>query len=208
MTEPVTLSSLIRDPASSIDAIGAWLDGLADDERVAQIRTLGRSDQRALYAKAEAARVMTLDDVVPPGTPARTEVIHEGRNTLPLVIPSLKLFQKRFARTEDGSARLFGYNQSPFLGPIGPGFYVAYETAGRPEWEPRGGVVVDYFQVPDGPVPDGWPKVVPNSKGLSYFVYNGTRDFLRLVSKHVSIGAAYKGEKSLGQFFMLCRRER
>ena len=207
MSGDTTLLSLVEDPSASIESIGAWLDGLDEDVRLAQIRSLGRKPQRALYGKAQASAPMTLDDVVPPGTPARTEVIHEGRNTLPLP-GSLKLFQKRFARTEDGTPRLFGYNQSPFVGPIGPGCFVALTTAGKPEWEARGGVVVDYFQVPDGPIPDGWPRVVKNSRGLSFFVYDGTRDFLRRVSKHVSIGAAYKGEKALDHYFMLCRRER
>jgi len=118
---------------------------------------------------------------------------------------SMKLFQKRFCKPEDGSERLFGYNQSPFLRTIGPGFFVAIATKGNVEWEDRGALVIDYFQVPDGAVVDGWPKVIPNSKGLQMFVYNGTRDFMRKVSKHVSIGAAYKGEKALDHYFILCR---
>lgn len=206
MPDKTSLIDLIRDPETSIEAIGTMLDGLSADLRLAETRTLGRADQRALYGKAAKARPLTLEDYVPANVAARTEVIHDGKNTLPLP-GSLKLFQKRFARPDDGTARLFGYNQSPFLGPIGPGFFVAIPTAGRPEWEPRGAIVVDYFQVPDGPVPDGWPRVVPNSKGLQTFVYNGTRDFLRHVSTHVSIGAAYKGEKALDHYFMLCRAE-
>ncbi len=206
MSADTNLLSLVQDPSAAIEAIGAFLDGLPADRRLAETRSLARGDQRALYGKAEASAPLTLGDYVPAITPARTEVIHDGRNTLPLPA-SLKLFQKRFARPEDGTPRLFGYNQSPFLGPIGPGFFVALATAGRSEWEARGGIVVDYFQVPDGPVPDGWPKVVPNSKGLQTFVYNGTRDFLRKVSAHVSIGAAYKGEKALDHYFMLCRQE-
>ncbi|HVK62829.1 MAG TPA: hypothetical protein VM694_00050, partial [Polyangium sp.] len=103
------------------------------------------------------------------------------------------------------SERLFGYNQSPFLGTVGPGFFVAVPTKGRPEWEARGQIVIDYFQVPDGPVAAGWPKVIPNSKGLQILVYNGTRDYMRKVSTQVSIGAAYKGEKALDHYFILCR---
>jgi hypothetical protein len=37
------------------------------------------------------------------------------------------------------------------------------------------------------------------------FVYNNTRDFMRRVSQHVSIGTAYKGDKALGAWFVLCR---
>ena len=190
---------------SSIDAIGAYLDGLSAAERLAETRTLGRADQRRLYEKAASAAPLTLDDFVPAGTPPRTQIIHDGRNTLPLPA-SLRLFQKRFCRPESGEGRLFGYNQSPFLRTVGPGFFVAVPTAGNPTWEKRGAIVIDYFQVPDGPVVEGWPKVVPNTKGLQVFVYDKTRDFMRRVSKHVTVGTAYKVEKALDHYFMLCRQ--
>ncbi len=195
---------LIQDPSVTIDAIGTYLDGLSAEDRLAETRTLSRDEQRKLYQRAEKAPPITLEHFVPPDMLPLAPVHHDGRNTLPL--PSgWKLFQKRFCRPEDGSARLFGYNQSPFLSTVGPGFFVAIPTKGRAEWEPRGAIVIDYFQVPDGPVAAGWPKVVPNSKGLQVLVYNGTRDYMRSVSKHVSIGAAYKGEKALDHYFILCR---
>ena len=93
------------------------------------------------------------------------------------------------------------------MGWIGPGFFVGKKTAGNAAWEERGKVVIDYFEVPDSPVVEGWPKVVPNSKGLQVFVYHKTRDFMRRVSNHVSIGEAYKKEKSMGVNFILCRGE-
>lgn len=199
------LRELIHDESESIEAIGRYLDGLTAEDRLAETRTLSRDDQRKLYRKAEKAAPITLEDFVPTDIEKLSAVHHDGRNTLPLPA-SLKLFQKRFCRPEDGSERLFGYNQSPFLGTVGPGFFVAIPTKGRGgEWEARGAIVIDYFQVPDGPVAPGWPKVIPNSKGLQMFVYNGTRDFMRKVSKHVSIGAAYKGEKALDHYFILCR---
>ena len=93
--------------------------------------------------------------------------------------PHLRLFEKRFCRPKDGSARLFGYNESPFLTVIGPGSFVGVSTAPNPAWAERGAVVIDYFQVPDGTVATGWPPVVPNTKGLQRFAYNKTRDFMR-----------------------------
>lgn len=195
---------LIQDSSATIDAIASYLDGLSAEDRLSETRTLSRDEQRKLYQRAEKAPPITLDHFVPADMAKLSPVHHDGRNTLPLP-KSLKLFQKRFCRPEDGSSRLFGYNESPFLGTVGPGFFVAVPTAGRPEWEARGGVVIDYFQVPDGPVAAGWPKVIPNSKGLQMFVYNGTRDYMRKVSTHVSIGAAYKGEKALDHYFILCR---
>lgn len=203
---------MLRDDSADIAAIAAHLDGLSAEDRLAETRTLGRNEQRRLYRAAERSAPLTLDHFVPAGTGPRVAVHHCGRNTLPLP-SSLKLFEKRFARPEGGEAqRLFGYNQSPFIGSIGPGFFVAVPTARdagvpgwQPEWEARGAVVVDYFQIPDGPVPDGWPPVVPNTRGLQVFVYHHTRDFMRGVSTHVSIGAAYKVEKALNHYFILCR---
>jgi hypothetical protein len=202
---PLSLRDLLRDDGARIDAIAAHLDGLAHAERLAETRTLNRSEQRRLYRAAERSAPLTLDDFVPAGTAPRTQVIHHGRNTLPLPGP-LKLFQKRMARPEGGGERLFGYNESPFISTVGPGFFVTVLTAGRAEWEARGAVVVDYFQIPDGAVPEGWPPVIPNTKGLQRFVYHRTRDFMRRVSAHVTIGAAYKVEKALDHYFVLCRQ--
>jgi hypothetical protein len=131
-------------------------------------------------------------------------VRHRGRNTLPMP-RKLQLFEKRFCRPESRDDGLFGYNQSPFIGTVGPGFFVAVSTASNPAWRDRGAVVVDYFQVPDGKVASDWPKVIPNTQGLQRFVYHRTRDFMRRVSKHVTIGAAYKVEKKLDHYFVLVR---
>ncbi len=200
----MSLRDLVRDDAP-LDAVAAHLDALSPDARLAETRALGRGEQRRLYRKAEGAAPLGLDDFVPAGVAPRVEVIHDGRNTLPLP-GGLKLFQKRFCRPDDGGARLFGYNQSPFLGTIGPGFFVAVLTAGNAAWEARGAVVIDYFRVPDGPVAAGWPPVVPNTRGLQRFVYHRTRDFMRRVSKHVTIGAAYREEQALDHYFILCKK--
>ena len=121
--------------------------------------------------------------------------MHEGWNTLPL--PSgIRTFQKRFCRPDGDNTRLFGYNHGATMGLIGPGFFVAVLTEGNNDWMARGAVVIDYFQTPDGAVAEGWPNVIPNSKGLQRFVYYQTRDFMRRVSSHVTVGAAYKGRKT------------
>ena len=145
-----------------------------------------------------------MDDLAPPSAAPLTEVRQHGQNTLPLP-PPWKRFEKRVCRPADGSSRLFGYNEGATRPLIGPGYFVAYSTADHPQWRERGGVVVDYAQVPDGPVVPGWPAVVPNSQGLQMFVFKGTSDFLRKISAHVSIGAAYKGDKPLDHYFMLVR---
>lgn len=200
----MTLSKMIVDPGTPIAEIARHLDGLSAAARREALSQTTRDEQRALYDKAAASPKLTLDDFVPPGLAPRSPVTHFGRNTLPL-LPSWRFFEKRFARPDDGSPRLFGYNHSPTKPLIGPGYFVTVFTAGNPSWEERGAVVIDYFQVPDGDVPAGWPKVVPNSQGLQMFVYQGTRDFMRKVSEGVSIGSAWKGEKKLDHYFTLVR---
>jgi hypothetical protein len=200
----MSLTDLIDDPATSIDAIARHLDGLAADARRTELDRLDRARQRTLYEKAAHAAPLDLTFFVGDAHP-RSEVIHDGVNTLPL--PSLlRRFQKRFCLPEHGAERLFGYNEGPTRKLIGPGYFVAISTAGQAQWHARGAVVVDYFQVPDGPVASGWPRVVANDSGLQRFVYHQTRDFMRRVSRHVSIGAAYKREQPLGHYFVLCRR--
>ena len=72
--------------------------------------------------------------------------------------------------------------------------------------DPRGHIVVDYFMCPAGELPTGWPEVVPNVVGLQRFVFHHCRDYLRRVSKHVSIGKAYKDEATVMGYFVLARQ--
>ncbi len=201
---PVDIARLIHDATAGIDTIAEQLDRASHEERIGALHSLDRSAQRALYRKAADSRPLHLDDFVPRTVPALVEVRHFGRNTLPLP-PAHRLFEKRFCRPDDGSERLFGYNHAPSKWLIGPGYFVLMPTSGHARWQERGALLVDYFQVPDGPVPDHWPAVVRNARGLQRFVYDGTRDFLRRVSTHVTIGAAYKGERALDHYFVLCR---
>lgn len=187
-----------------IAEIAAHLDGLSFAECKAEAHALGRAEQRKLYRAAAKSPALTFDDLTPPSKPARAEVIHHGRNTLPVPGP-FRNFEKRMCRPESGGARAFGYNEGASRPLIGPGYFVAIPTAGNAAWEERGPIVVDYFQVPGEPVADGWPKVVPNTVGLQILVFNKTRDFLRKVSSRVTIGAAYKVEKALDHYFILVR---
>lgn len=190
--------------ATPISEIARHLDGLSPAARREALAATTRAEQRSLYEKAKASAPITMADLIPEGVEAGAQVRHFGRNTLPLPA-AWRTFEKRFARPQDGSVRGFGYNESPTRSLIGPGFFVAIRCDGNDAWMERGAVVIDYFQVPDGPVPTNWPRVVPNSKGLQMFVYQGTRDFMRKVSEGVSIGSAYKGEKKLDHYFTLVR---
>ena len=204
MTGTTGLTELVDDPHVGVDAIGTYLDRLDGDMRWREVGALGRSRQRTLFEKAAHAREIDFAHFVGDAR-VREEVIHDGVNTLP-VLPALRRFQKRFCRPDRAGARLFGYNEGPTRRWIGPGYFVAIPTADKPAWSARGAVVVDYFQIPDGDVAEGWPKVVDNHWRLQRFVYEATRDFMRRVSAHVSIGAAFKRERPLDHYFVLCRR--
>ena len=202
----MSLADLLAQPTPSLDDIAAHLDGADFDTRLSETRGLGRAQQRKLYELAAGAEALTLEDFVPADRDPLQPVRHHGTNTLPLP-GTFRAFEKRFCRPEAGEGRLFGYNHGATEGIIGPGYFVTIPTAGNAAWEERGAIVVDYFQVPDAAVPSEWPTVKPNSAGLQRLVYYQTRDFMRKVSTHVTIGAAFKVEKSLGHFFTLVRQD-
>lgn len=194
---------------AGIAQIATHLDALEPRERELQANDLGGREQRALWEVAADAPRIELDHFVPLARPALDPVHHPGRNTVPSP-PPFQRFQKRFCKPRGESARLFGYNVSSAWF-VRPGYFVAYSTAGHDAWKDRGGVVIDYWKVPDDDVPDAWPKIVPNSQGLQALAYHRTRDFMRKVSDHVSIGRAAKedagGDRFLDFWFTLCRQE-
>ncbi len=197
-----TLETML-DASKSIQEIGAMLDDLDAAARWEQLNTLGRAHQRTLYDLAEHANPLTLDDFVPPELEPLTPVVHRGRNSLPL--PGLSLFSKIMTRQPSGD--IVGYNDSPVGFLVGPGYYTTVMT--KDEWADRGAVVVDYYQPPaEGPIPNGWPWLRANWVGIQVVVYFQTRDFMRKVSKHVTIGAAYKYDAmKMDQYFVLCRED-
>jgi hypothetical protein len=190
----VFLADLLVDRSADAGAIAGYLDGLDSPARWAQLRRLGRAQQRVLYDAAGGGKI-DLEHFVG-GVDPGVEVVHDGRNTLPLP-PPLSLFQKRFCRMEEGASQVAGFNDGSTRWLLGPGYFVAGPDAD--------GVVFDYTRVP-ATVPSGWPPVVPNSQGLQRFVFAGTRDVVRRVSMHACIGAVFKDGHPLDHYFVLCRR--
>jgi len=183
-----------------IGEIAEYLDGLDHATRLQEMYSLSGADQMRLYEKAAASPPLDLAYFVPPDVPDRREVIHYGKNSQPI----FRMFQKRWCRPAGVKDRLWGYNETVVRPWIGPGYFVAYETA-QGGSDPRGAIVVDYYQVPDGPVVAGWPSVRPNREGLQRFVYAQTRDYMRRVSACVSIGIAWRKESRVMGTFVLCR---
>jgi hypothetical protein len=154
-------------------------------------------EQRELWKLCEG-QTIDADHFVPPATGTLVEVIHHGRNSL----PAHNFFQKRFTRAEEASSDLYGYNEQSWAWLTGPGYFVAHDTAN--EKEPPGEYVIDYTRIPAKKVAS-WPKILPNDARLGRFVYAGTKDYMRRVSAHVSIGRAHRDGRPMNAWFVLCR---
>jgi hypothetical protein len=202
----MTLTQMITGGLTRIQEIGNFFDGLTHTGRMKEIYQLSSADMAQLYHRAADAEPLTVEHFVPAARPAATEVIHHGFNSL----PAFRRFQKRFCRSAQAGSQdpaFFGYNEGATRPLLGPGYFTLRATAGLKHWERRGALVIDYFLTPDGPVAAGWPEVIPNCQGLQRLVYYQTRDFMRRVSTHVSIGTAFKNEVALGAYFVLCRAD-
>ena len=196
-----TLEEFFGGGRVDLPGLAQYLDGLGDGARAAATVSMTPRQQARLYEAARGFRALTLDHFVPQGVAPLTQVIHAGKNSIPVV----SRFEKRFCRPAAGSTRLWGYNQNPRAVQVasGPGYFVCYAID-------AGEVLIDYCEVPtDKPPgkPDGWPNVRPNSAGLSRFIYNRTKDTMRGVSNHVSIGRAARDGKLMDNWFVLCRRD-
>ena len=179
-------------------AVSDLLDGLSHEQRVEAIRSLNGREQHKLYQSAEGFRPLRLADLVLPGTADMASVRHFGKNTL----PAFQIFEKRFCRPAGFDAEapdhLYGFNFQAMSWATGPGYFVARNSADRPEVE------IDYHQVPPLGAA-GWPRIRGNEQGLSRFVYGFMIDTLRRVSEHVTVGSASRKGKDLGSWFVLCR---
>jgi hypothetical protein len=204
----MTTLPVLVDRGAPIDEIAAFLDGLEHPDRVLACESLAAGQLRKLYERAASSRPLTRADLVPDGIGARDPVYHHGWNSLP--VPT---FARRFGKPMCGMAgtdELGGWNHNTVWVNrlVGPGFFVCRAT--ESEHVDRGAWVVDYLRVPTERVAAGWPPVVSTSFGFrpQRLVYGGTRDYLRRVSEHVSIGIPYKGAIRLPFAFTLVRAPR
>jgi hypothetical protein len=190
----VSVHDHFRDTDVDLPALAAYLDALSAPSRIAESRSLSRAEQARLFEAAAGFRPVTLEHFVPSGTAELEPVIHYGRNSLPV----FRFFEKRFCRPDESREELWGYNEQAWKALTGPGYFVARQAGERE-------VVIDYCELPPRR-PAGWPPILPNSARLSRFIYYRTRDFMRGVSEHVSIGRATREGKPMDNWFVLCRQ--
>jgi len=160
---------------------------------LSSLNELRPRDMAKLFDAAIDNDPLTLDHFIPPDTPPDTDVLHDGKNSMAL----FKRFQKRFYRA-DTATEIWGYNDQPLWQLTGPGYFVAYPQGPKE-------IVFDYDRIPAGPVPEDWPAIVPNRKGLARFIFDGVKDTVRRVSSLVSVGRVYRGEHPRDIWFLLVR---
>ena len=186
-------TSLVSADALDLDAIAEWLNTAPAAARLSAVRSVSGQVQGRLFEATQGRPGLTLSSIVPEEKASLQEVIHQGRNSLPM----FNVFQKRFARTKDGDT-LVGYNEQSMRWATGPGYFMAREEKGE--------IAIDYRTLPSCKV-DSWPEILSQSARLGRLVYYGMVDMLRPVSSHVTIGRAWKGGKVTNNYFLLCRED-
>ncbi len=182
--------------SSSPQRMSALLDELDAAERKALVLTLRPRQLARLFDVCADNAPARLADIVPDDVPPLTEVIHHGKNSLPL----FSQFQKRFCRPPSAEPkRLWGYNEQTMRALTGPGYFVVHHVEGE--------LAVDYRELPSER-PSSWPPILSNQARLSRFVYEGSVDVLRKLGRGVTVGRVYKAGKAQDAWFALARADR
>jgi len=190
-----TLTEMLRNEIITLEEVTKHLDSLPHKYRISQSVELGKKEQMKLWDIAKVGQPIDLSYLLPAGAPILKPYPFEGRNSL----PAFTFFQKVFYRQPDGI--IAGYNNQKMAWATGPGYYVCGENPTH-----FGEIEVDYTRLP-WIQPAGWPVIKPNMAGLSRFVYGGTKDYLRWVSRDVVIGRATRAGKDMPNWFILCRKD-
>lgn len=201
-----SFSTLPRDllglGAIDVDALARRLDAMRDDQRVAFVRALTKADMIRLW-EACAGRDVVAEDFVPAQVPPAAEVIHEGKNSLPL----FSRFQKRFTRGNEPGV-VYGYNHNDFnWTTAGPGYFVGHVEGEARVADQQGVFGLDYYRIPPAgaALPSTWPRTRKNELGLQCFIYAKMVDYMRKVSDGVTIGRAWKLGRRTSNYFVLAR---
>lgn len=186
---------LARHDPHCVERISTTLDRMDPESRLMTVLSIEPAEQRVLWDLMEGHAV-SAEHFVPSSTEPLQPVIHHGRNTL----PAFKFFQKRFYRLPE-EEQVAGFNAQALGWLTGPGYFVA-----KPASEGPSDFVIDYTELPKQK-PDTCPPIQDNTRGVSRWVYGGMKDYVRGVSEHVCIGRAFRAEKALDAWFVLCRAD-
>jgi hypothetical protein len=189
-----TLGELVQKSGVTLKEINAHCDNLGHTDLVHQVVTLTKKQQVALWDVAEDGPPLTLEYLVPETARPLESFPFWGQNSLPLHTR----FQKIFYRDRDSV--IGGYNRQTWSWWTGPGYFQVHMN---PKCDKE--IQIDYTMLPTEH-PAGWPTIKSNMAFPTRFIYGGTKDNLRWVSKDVVIGRAFKmGERPMPNWFALCR---
>ncbi|HEX4447205.1 MAG TPA: hypothetical protein VH044_10730 [Polyangiaceae bacterium] len=194
--------------------LSSVLDELGPPGRLWSVQQWTRGNLAVLWEAAKGFRPLTLDDLVPPSIAPLSEVVHHGKNSLPV----FSHFRKHFCRPApapasgasgegsgdapvESAAELVGYNEQATGAFTGPGYYVARASA------ESGAVDFDYTKTPAQKAAS-WPPLAPSSARLGRFVYAGAVDLVRSISSHVCVGRVRKNGRDEDVWFVLVREDR
>lgn len=193
--DPPTLRSLLASAEVTGAEIARHLNALDPAERLTQVLAVKGKWVKALYDRMADAPLVSLTEFVPPETQGQ-EVIYEGRNSLAM----FTRFQKRFCLAKSG--RIVGYNHQSMGFVTGPGYFVL--QPGRQDGPAPGEPYVDYTTLPEqDELPEGWPTLKSNDRGLTKTVYGNMNDYLRRVATGVVVGKAYRAGEDIDAHFSL-----
>jgi hypothetical protein len=196
---PGKLRTLIEQTFDNNVEIAELLRALPVPEKIATVRSLsGATIQAKLWKRMATQERLRVSDLIPPDYKPMKPVVFHGKNSL----PAFSSFQKICCRPPAGKVfdELWGYNETPLKGIIGPGYFVVHETRDAP----LGGIGFDYTRLPSEH-PPGWPEIQSNSGPISRLVYGNMVDYMRRVSDHVFIGCATRHGREIGSYFIIVR---
>lgn len=197
----MSIQAYFSDKQCDLPGLAKYLDNLPQAQRIKEATSFNSKQQQALWTASEGGERLKIEDFVPSSKETHSEVIHWGRNSLPV----FKLFQKRMCKVAEGNEPS-GYNEQAIKAITGNGYFVCRET--NSDDADDHGVVIDYTQTPSEKAGD-WPPLAPCKERLGRFIYDGNYDYMRKVSQHVTIGRAKKAnsEKWMPNWFVLCRED-
>ncbi|MCC6619730.1 MAG: hypothetical protein IT385_00655 [Deltaproteobacteria bacterium] len=184
----------------NLDELTQTLPAMPEPERIRVVRALRKRDMARLWEQC-AGRETSAEDFVPASVPVGVEVIHWGKNSLPVFSD----FQKRFTRAVGRDGVVYGYNHTWYGNlawtTLGPGYFTGHHDPALAAFG------LDYYLVPpdDAALPASWPRRVPNERGLQRLIYARMVDYMRKVADGVTIGRAWRQGRITDNYFVLAR---
>ena len=189
-----TLAELLNRGDIKLAEVTEHLDKLSKADRISQSVAINKAQQMKLWDIADNSQTLKLDYLLPNSAKPLDPFPFECKNSLPLATRFQKVFYF------DSKREICGYNNQSLMWFTGPGYYMVHMN---PKCDKE--IQVDYTLHPTEK-PESWPPIKSNMAFPSRFIYGGTKDNLRWVSKDVVIGRAFKmGEKAMPNWFVLCR---